>query len=43
MTRDEQLVRRLYEGFNKRDIEAVLAALADDVARANRMEGTHAH
>ena len=43
MTSDEQLVRRLYEGFNKRDIEAVLAALADDVAWANGMEGTHVH
>lgn len=43
MTSDEQLVRRLYEGFNRRDIEAVLAALADDVAWANGMEGTHVH
>jgi hypothetical protein len=43
MTSDEQLIRRLYEGFNKRDIEAVLAALADDVAWANGMEGTHVH
>ena len=43
MTSDEQLIRRLYAGFNKRDIEAVLAALADDVAWANGMEGTHVH
>ena len=43
MTRDEQLVRRLYEGFNKRDIDAVLAALADDVVWANGMEGTYVH
>jgi ketosteroid isomerase-like protein len=43
MSHDEQLIRRLYEGFNKRDIEAVLAQLADDVAWANGMEGTHVH
>jgi hypothetical protein len=43
MTSDEQLIRRLYEGFNDRDIEAVLAALADDVTWANGMEGTHIH
>jgi ketosteroid isomerase-like protein len=43
MTSDEQLIRRLYDGFNKRDIEAVLAALAADVAWANGMEGTHVH
>jgi hypothetical protein len=43
MTSDEQLIRRLYDGFNKRDIEAVLAELADDVAWANGMEGTHVH
>jgi ketosteroid isomerase-like protein len=43
MPTDEQLIRSLYEGFNKRDMEAVLAALADDVAWANGMEGTHVH
>jgi ketosteroid isomerase-like protein len=32
MTSDEQLIRRLYEWFNRRDKEGVLAALADDVA-----------
>jgi hypothetical protein len=41
MISDEQLIRRLYEGFNSRDIDGVLAALADDVAWANGMEGTH--
>ncbi|MET0936931.1 MAG: nuclear transport factor 2 family protein [Luteibacter sp.] len=41
MTHDEQLVRRLYAGFNKRDIDAVLTQLADDVSWANGMEGTH--
>jgi ketosteroid isomerase-like protein len=43
MTSDEQLIRHLYDGFNKRDIEVVLAALAADVAWANGMEGTHVH
>ena len=40
---DEQLIQHLYERFNARDIDAVLAALADDVAWANGMEGTHVH
>ncbi|UPG93003.1 nuclear transport factor 2 family protein [Luteibacter aegosomatissinici] len=43
MTNDEQLIHRLYDGFNRRDIEAVLGAMADDVAWANGMEGTHVH
>jgi len=43
MASDEQLIRSLYEGFNRRDIDAVLAALSDDVAWANGMEGTHVH
>ncbi|HEY4294340.1 nuclear transport factor 2 family protein [Luteibacter sp.] len=43
MSSNEELIRRLYDGFNKRDIEAVLAELADDVAWANGMEGTHVH
>lgn len=43
MTSDESLIRSLYAGFNRRDMEAVLAALADDVAWANGMEGTHVH
>jgi ketosteroid isomerase-like protein len=40
---DEQLIQHLYDRFNARDIDAVLAALADDVAWANGMEGTHVH
>ncbi|HEY1856620.1 nuclear transport factor 2 family protein [Acidocella sp.] len=43
MTADAQLVKKLYEGFNARDIDAVLAALADDVAWANGMDGGHVH
>jgi ketosteroid isomerase-like protein len=38
---DETLVRRMYEGFNRRDIPAVTALLAEDVAWANGMDGGH--
>ena len=41
--RDEPLIQHLYDRFNARDIEAALSALADDVAWANGMEGTHVH
>jgi hypothetical protein len=40
---DTQLVQQLYDGFNARNIDAVLAALAEDVAWANGMEGGHVH
>ena len=43
MTADEPLIRTLYDRFNARDMEAVLALLAPDVAWANGMEGTHVH
>jgi nuclear transport factor 2 (NTF2) superfamily protein len=33
----------MYERFNARDIDGVLAALADDVAWANGMDGGHVH
>lgn len=39
----EQLIQHLYDRFNHRDINAVLAALADDVTWANGMEGTYVH
>lgn len=39
----DALVRRLYEGFNRRDIPGVLALLAEDVAWANGMDGGHVH
>ena len=42
-TKDESLIRHLYDRFNARDIDAVLAALAPDVAWANGMENTHVH
>lgn len=36
-------LRRLYDRFNARDIDAVLAGLAEDVMWANGMEGGHVH
>jgi hypothetical protein len=43
MDNDLKLLERLYDRFNARDIESVLAALADDVAWANGMDGGHVH
>ena len=43
MDRDEQVIHQIYNGFNARDMEGVLALLTDDVAWANAMEGTHGH
>lgn len=37
------LVRHLYDRFNARDIDGVLASVTDDVAWANGMEGGHVH
>lgn len=39
----EQLVNRIYERFNARDIDGVLAELANDVVWANGMDGGHVH
>ena len=41
MDDDVKVVERLYDRFNARDIDGVLAALADDVAWANGMDGGH--
>ena len=38
-----ELLKRLYERFNARDMEAVLASLREDVLWANGMEGGHVH
>ena len=38
-----KMLERLYARFNARDIDGVLAALADDVAWANGMDGGHVH
>ena len=43
MDDDIAILQRLYERFNARDMEGVLAALADDVAWANGMDGGHVH
>jgi hypothetical protein len=43
MGSDEQFLRRLYGRFNARDMEALLAAMHDDVLWANGMEGGHVH
>ncbi len=43
MVNNDALVRRLYEGFNRRDIPAVLMLLAENVDWANGQEGGHVH
>jgi hypothetical protein len=39
----EQLLRRAYEAFNARDIEAAIALMHPDVDWPNAMEGTRVH
>ena len=43
MSIDVALFEHVYQRFNARDIEAVLAALHPDVTWANGMEGGHVH
>jgi len=43
MDGDVELLKRIYDRFNARDIDGVLAGLADDVAWANGMDGGHVH
>lgn len=43
MDDDVELLARIYDRFNARDIDGVLAALTDDVAWANGMDGGHVH
>ena len=38
-----RMIETMYENFNARNIDAVLAVLADDVAWANGMDGGHVH
>jgi hypothetical protein len=38
-----ELLKRVYDRFNARDMESVLAAMDDDVVWANGMEGGHVH
>lgn len=40
---DEQLLRRAYEAFNARDIEAALVLMHPEVDWQNRMEGGRLH
>jgi hypothetical protein len=43
MPDEVELLKLLYDRFNARDIEAVLASLHEDVIWANGMEGGHVH
>jgi ketosteroid isomerase-like protein len=43
MDDDIKILRQIYERFNERDIDAVLASLAEDVVWANGMDGGHVH
>jgi ketosteroid isomerase-like protein len=38
-----ELLKRMYDNFNARDMEAVLAALHENVVWANGMEGGYVH
>lgn len=40
---NDNLLRKAYQAFNTRDIDAVLAVLHPDVAWANGMEGGYVH
>jgi ketosteroid isomerase-like protein len=41
--KDIETLEHIYDRFNARDIDGVLAALAEDVAWANGMDGGHVH
>jgi ketosteroid isomerase-like protein len=43
MDGDVELLKRIYDCFNARDIDGVLPVLADDVAWANGMDGGHVY
>ena len=43
MSNNIEVLKRIYDHFNARDIDGVLAVLADDVAWANGMDGGHVH
>jgi hypothetical protein len=43
MSNDVDLLRRVYDCFNARDMETVLAAMHERVIWANGMEGGHVH
>jgi hypothetical protein len=43
MSDEMDLLKRVYDRFNARDMETVLAAMHEDVIWANGMEGGHVH
>ena len=43
MDGDIEVLKRMYDRFNERDINGVLADLAEDVAWTNGMDGGHVH
>ena len=43
MSDEVELVKRVYDRFNARDMETVLAAMHEEVIWANGMEGGHVH
>ena len=43
MSDQVELLKRVYDCFNARDMESVLAAMHDEVIWANGMEGGHVH
>ena len=43
MSDEMELLKRVYDQFNARDMEGVLAAMHEDVMWANGMEGGHVH
>jgi SnoaL-like domain len=43
MPDEVELLKRLYDRFNARDMETLLAAMHQDVIWANGMEGGHVH
>lgn len=43
MSDEVDLLRRIYDGFNARDMETMLAAMHEDAIWANGMEGGHVH
>ena len=43
MADEIEILKRVYDRFNGRDIETVLAAMHEDVVWTNGMEGGHIH
>src|ERR1700674_5321475 len=43
MSNEMDLLKRVYDRFNARDMESVLAAMHEDVMWANGVEGGHVH